>query len=151
MLQNILGKGVASKLWPLRDEEKLAYNVQSRFTLFAYCGILEAYIETENTKQETAFNSFKQVLNEVYTKGLTPEELDTNKSFTKSSLLIQNETKQDRVGSTGFYETMGLGYDFFNKVFKTIDAITLEDLNTFIHQHLDPEKAVYVVIGPNDN
>lgn len=151
MLQNILGKGVASKLWPLRDEEKLAYNVQSRFTLFADNGILEAYIETENTKQETALKSFKQVLNAVYTKGLTPEELDTNKSFTKASFLIQNETKQDRVGSSGFYETMGLGYDFFNKFFQTVDAITLEDLNTFIHKHLDPDKAVYVIIGPNDD
>lgn len=148
MLQNFLGKGVASWLWPLRDKERLAYNIQSRFIPVGKDGILGAYLETENAKRQTAFKAFKDVLNTLHTEGLSSEELDTNKTFTKAHILRENETKRARVKTISSFETIGLGYDFFKRFSQTVDAITLEEMNTFIQKYLDPEKAVYVIIGP---
>ncbi|MBM3285010.1 MAG: insulinase family protein, partial [Candidatus Aminicenantes bacterium] len=47
LLGNFLGKGSGSKLWPLRSEAKLAYNVDCRVTQMSEGGMLEAYLETD--------------------------------------------------------------------------------------------------------
>ena len=44
VLESLLGKGPGSKLWPLRCEKKLAYNVNCRAALMKPAGILEAYL-----------------------------------------------------------------------------------------------------------
>jgi len=50
MIDNLLGKGLNSRLWSLRTQEKLAYNVNSHLTQMKYGGMLEAYLETDKDR-----------------------------------------------------------------------------------------------------
>lgn len=150
MLENLLGKGINSRLWELRMKEKLAYSVQSRLTYTRRGSLLEAYLETDNTKRDIAQSALLAVIKTLYTEGISQEELEITKTYSKSLLMQNNETKDNRTRSMAFFETMGLGYDFFEKIFPIIDAVTLDSINAYIKQYLDPDSAVSVVIGPEE-
>jgi len=150
IIENFLGKGVGSKLWALRYREKLAYNVNSRATQMKDGGILEAYLETDKEKKDVALEALKKVLSSLFEKGITEEELEIAKIYTKASFLRNNETKEIRARNLASYEARGLGYELFNGFFPEIDAIGLDEINTYIKDILNSEKAVEVVIGPKD-
>ncbi len=150
MLETLLGKGVDSKLWPLRIKEKLAYNVNCNATQMKDGGILEAYLETGKEKKETAFEALKKTVFDLFEKGMTEEELSVTKANLRSSFLRNNETKEARVSTLSYFEALGLGLEFFNAFFTEIDAVSLEEINAYIKDILNPEKRVEVIVGPKD-
>jgi predicted Zn-dependent peptidase len=46
-----------------------------------------------------------------------------------------------------FFEASGLGLDYFDGLALEIDALTLEDVNSYVKETLAPEKALEVVVG----
>jgi len=150
IVENLLGKGVGSRLWDLRYIEKLAYNVNAHATLMKDGGILEAYLETDKEKKEVALEALKKVLSSLFEKGITEEELEVTKINAKASFLRENETKVIRAGNLVSFEALGLGYEFLSGFFLQIDAIGLDEINTYIKDILNPGKGVEVVIGPKD-
>ncbi len=150
MVENLLGKGIGSRLWGLRYREKLAYNVYSRATQMKDGGMLEAYLETDKEKKEVALKALKKVLNNLFEKGITEEELEVTKIYTKASFMRSNETKEARTMNLTSFEALGLGYEFLNKFFLEIDAISLDEINAYIKDILNPEKVVEAVVGPKE-
>jgi predicted Zn-dependent peptidase len=150
LLENLLGKGVDSKLWPLRAREKLAYNVNCIATQMKDGGTLEAYLETSKEKKETALEALNKVLIDLFEKGITDEELNVTKVNLKSSFLRNNETKDARASTLSYFEALGLGLEFFNGFFSEIDAVIIEEMNVYIKDILNPEKKLEVIVGPKD-
>ena len=72
------------------------------------------------------------------------------KSHYKASFLRSNETKEKRTSTLAEFEALGLGYNFINTIFQEIDDTSLEEMNTFIKDVLNPDKSVEVIIGPKD-
>ncbi len=150
MLENLLGKGVDSKLWPLRIKEKLAYNVNCVATQMRDAGVLEAYLETDKEKKERALESLKRVLDELYETGISEEELKVTKINLKSAFLRNNETKGARASTLASFQALGLGFEFFNGFFQEIDSVSLEDMNAYIKDILNPEKGLQIIVGPKE-
>ena len=148
--ENLLGKGVNSKLWPLRSREKLAYNVDSHAVQMKEGGILKTYLETENEKKEIALEALKKILNSIHEEGITEEEFQEVKVTTRANFLRSNETKTARTANLAYFETTGLGYDFLIRFFSELDSLTYEETNAYIKEILDPEKGVEVVVGPKN-
>jgi len=148
MVENLLGKGVNSRLWSLRSKERLAYNVNSEAIYMKQGGILRAYLETENKNKDKALESLKQVLQLLHEEGISEEELQTTKISSKANFLRLNETKEARISSFSNFEALGLGYEFFNRFFSEVEAISLDEINAFIKEILNPEKGGEVVVGP---
>jgi predicted Zn-dependent peptidase len=148
MLENLLGKGFNSRLWPLRQKEKLAYMVNSRANQMREAGFIEAYLETENTKKEMAVDALSRVLIELYEEGVSAEELLVTKTNSKANFLRNNETKNIRSITIAYLAALGIGHDFINKYFSEIDAVSLEDFNAYIKNVLDPEKRIHITVGP---
>ena len=148
MVENLLGKGVNSRLWSLRSKERLAYNVNAEAIYMKEGGILRAYLETENKNKEKALESLKQVLQLLHQEGISEEELQTTKISSKADFLRFNETKEARISSFSNFEALGLGYEFFDRFFSEIEVISLDEINAFIKEILNPEKAMEVVVGP---
>lgn len=150
MLENLLGVGVGSKLWPLREEKKLAYVVNARATHMNSGGILEVYLETENSKREVARKELKKILVDLFESGLGEDELKTTKILSKSYFLRGIETKEIRAQNFDFFEASGLGIDFANQILVEIDKISLEEIEAYIKEVLDPERYVEVIVGPKE-
>ena len=148
LLETLLGKGVGSRLWPLRSQEKLAYVVDCKTTQMEKGGFLEAYLETDHSKKEQALTALKNELEALFKEGLSEEEFEMTKVQAKASFLRINETKEERMQNFAIMEAVGLGYEFLNDLFKDINAVTLEEMNAYIKDTLNPEKGVQVVVGP---
>ena len=148
LVENLLGKGLNSRLWPLRYQQKLAYNVNTTATQMKHGGILEAYLESDKEKKEEALAALRAVLMELRENGIESEELEVTKSYSKASFLRDNETKTDRSRNLAAFEALGLGYEFLEKVASEIDAVSLEELNAYIKRILDPARVIEVVVGP---
>jgi zinc protease len=151
MLQNLLGRGIGSKLWPLRTEKKLAYIVNARAFTMKEGGILEAYLETDQTKTKVTIQELKKTIQDLYENGISAEDLDITKAHSQGAALRENETKDEKTYSMAAMEALGLGYDFLARIVSEIEVTTLEEFNAFIRDVLDPEKAVEIVIGPGES
>ncbi len=150
LLDNLLGKGVGSRLWSLRFTEKLAYNVNSRATLMKDGGFLEAYLETNKQKKEAALVALRKVLIDLYEKGIDDKELEVTKIYSRAAFLRNNQAKGIRTQNLAYFEALGLGYEFLNKFFEEIKAISLDVMNAYIKDVLNPENGIEIVVGPND-
>jgi predicted Zn-dependent peptidase len=148
MLQNLVGKGINSKLWPLRTEKKLAYIVNSRALLLKEGGIIEAYLETDQSKKDMATSELENALAELFQNGISAEELRIAKIHSKGMAIRENETKDAKSYNIAILEAMGLGYDFMNKLLAEIEATTLDEFNAFIREVLNPDNAVSISVGP---
>ena len=149
MLQNLLGKGMNSKLWSLRTEKRLAYIVDTRAFLMKEGGMLECFLETDQTKKELAVTELQKTIRDLYQNGVSPEELAITKIHSKGTAIRENETKDTKAFNLATMEALGLGYDFLSRMLVEIDATTLTEFNAFIRDVLNPEKAVKVTVGPN--
>ncbi|UCC40271.1 MAG: insulinase family protein [Candidatus Aminicenantes bacterium] len=150
MLENLLGAGVDSKLWPLRAEKKLAYEINAKATPLKAGGILEAYLETDHRKSDIAAAELKKVFQSLYEKGITEEELQATKINSKTHFVRGNETKEIRVQNFDFFEASDLGIELACSFLQKIDKITLEEINAFIKNVLSPEKRIEVIVGPKE-
>lgn len=148
LTENLLGKGVGSKLWSLRSKERLAYNVNSEATYLKEGGIIRAYLETKNENKQKALESLQKVLQLLNEKGISEEELQATKMSSRANFLRLNETKEARVSTLSDFEALGLGYEFFDRFSAEVDAVSLEEMNVFLKEILNPEEKVEVVVGP---
>ncbi len=148
LLENLLGKGVNSKLWPLRAEEKLAYVVNAQSFVMREGGILEVYLETDQTKIETAMDALKRIIQNLSEEGISGEELEITKIHSKGWFMRESETKDDKTYNLVAFEALELGCEFLNKVLSEMDATSLEEFNAFMKDVLSLDKAVEIIVGP---
>ncbi len=144
----LLGKGIRSRLWDLRMGQRLAYSVQSRLTHAEMGSLLEAFLETDEAKTDQAREALHAIIVDLHTEGVDAGELEMTKSYAQAEILRDNETKESRSFTFGYYQTMGLGYAFLDEIFTQINGISVEDINSFLRTYLDPEKGMEVIIGP---
>jgi zinc protease len=150
MLENLLWDGIGSKLWPLRAEKNLAYDLDAGVTCMKDAGMLKVYLRTDNAKKEQAFKALEEVMKDLYQKGVTGEELQTVKVRAGAQFLRSNETKERRTFYLGLFECIGPGFHFLEDFFSHIKEVTLEDFNGYIKEVLKPDRLVTVIIGPGD-
>jgi len=151
LLEHALGKGIGSRLWPLRAKDKLAYSVGARLTHMKDGGMLELFLLTDNQKQDSALRSLKRIVMDLQKNGMTEQELETTKTYVKSSFLIKNESKDIRTRTIAFFLAQGADMGFINGYFQEIDKTTLDEINSFIQRTILPDKGISLIIGPDSD
>jgi predicted Zn-dependent peptidase len=147
MLENLVGGGVGSRIWPLRAEQNLAYTLNAKTVLMKDAGIIYVYLKTDSTRKEKALPALIEVLAELYKSGIGEEEFYAVKERTRAHFLGNNETKEMRTFYLGFFEMTGLGFEFFTNFFPTLETITPGEFNTYVRQVLNPGGLVKIMIG----
>ena len=146
--ENLVGKGPGSRLWPLRSEKKLAYNVNCSATLMRGGGVIEAYLEADKTKTDAALEGLTAVMGELAQNGIDENELRTTKTLLRANVLRANEMKSPRARTVGQLEMLGLGAEYFETFFADLESLTLDEFNAYIKSVLDTSRSLTVVIGP---
>ena len=83
------------------------------------------------TNPETLDYSRKKIQAEIERlkmEFISDSELKNAKDRLKGGLIIALETNAEKASVIGLFETLGLGYDFFNKYVKMIDEVTASDI-----------------------
>jgi zinc protease len=147
LVNRTLGVGVGSRLWSLRQEEKLAYSVYSEYQLDKYNSVFRAAIGTDTAKVKQALSSMEREWTNLTEEGLTQEELETAKVNMKNGLIYRIDTKANRANNMAYYEYMGYGYRFVLDLINKADSVTLDEVNTFITENLTPDREYISIVG----
>ncbi|MCP2596345.1 insulinase family protein [Candidatus Aminicenantes bacterium AC-335-A11] len=147
LLNVLIGKGTYSRLWALRQKEKLAYSIRSKVNFMLFAGTFSACIETHHDNQEKTVKLLKNEFKKLIENGVSEEELEIAKINSIASFLRENESKSKKAFTFGYFEIHGLGYEYPNKFFNIIENISLKEFNTYIKKWLKPEYKIQIIIG----
>ncbi len=148
LLENALGRGPGTRLWGLRSEKRLAYEVTAEALQMRQAGLLTASLETDASKREEARRALAEALESVWRDGLSAEELAVAKAGLRTSFLRANETKLARAETLDLFDSLGLGADFFEAFAAEADAVGPEEMRAHIRAVLDPARGHWVFVGP---
>ncbi len=148
MLEVLVGKGAGSRMWLLREDKNLAYIAETELIRLKDAGILMLYAKTASETKNQVQMELSNILSALREAGLSPEEFAVTKEYSKSEILRHAETKHSRSLFAALFEEYGLGHDFLFHIDAEIDSVTLEEMDDFIEEILDPSHQVEVTIGP---
>jgi len=149
LLHRTMGGGVGSRIWDLRQKEKLAYSVYTQWLASRYATVFRAAIGTDTSKVKQALGSLEREWGKLLADGITDAELADAKVNMKNSLIYGIDRKSGRADNMAFYEQIGYGYKTILDQIALADEITLEDVNTFVKSRLTPDRKYLSVIGKN--
>ena len=157
LLSQILGGGSSSRLFnDLREEQKLAYWVNSNYNTNDNIGTFSLSIGTTTEDKEAGINSYENIeksingfnkhIQKLLTENVTEEELNAAKLKMKDILYDTKEgqeckTNQIIDGISGHY-----GIDEVNQKLKIIDEITVDDIKNAAN-YIFQNKPTYSLIA----
>ena len=128
LLNTILGSsGLSSRLFlELREKQGLAYTVRSAYEPLDLCGNFFVYIGTEPKNIRTSLNGFSKEINKIMTEMISDEELENAKNNAIGKRQFYQETNILEASLKGYYEFLGLGFEFEDKLIENIKTVTKE-------------------------
>lgn len=139
LLNKIFGGGPSSRLFSdLREQEKLAYSVRSKFDTTEDIGTIKLSIGTTTENKETgeisydnvqkSIEGFKRHIAKIKSEKVTDEEFSNAKLSLKNDILSSNEGTAGKTSSlaSGLSSPYGLARE--NQCLEMIDQITIDDI-----------------------
>ena len=151
LLNTILGSsGLSSRLFlELREKQGLAYSVKSVFEPFVLGGHFFVYIATEPKNIKTALEGFEKEINKVMTEPISDEELENAKNNAIGTRQFYSETNLLEASFKGYYEFLGLGYDFEERLISALKSVTKEELLEAASKYFMGNSALSVLAPEN--
>jgi zinc protease len=148
LLESWLGKGVASRLWPLRSRHGLAYGLGADVQPNREAMLLSAFLKTEAGRADGARGELARLLQTAGRQGIGAAELAAAKAYARSSFLRENEAREPRAALMAFLAGNGLGWRLAGEIPGRLERIGLEEFNALLRAALDPERWFALRIGP---
>ncbi len=147
LLNTILGSsGLSSRLFlELREKQGLAYTVRSVWEPFILGGNFFVYIGTEPKNIKTSIEGFKIEINKIMTELVGEEELNSAKMNAIGKRQFYQETNMLEAILKGYYEFLGLGYDYEEKLIERINNVTSEELINVAKKYFSVPTALSVL------
>jgi len=144
----ILGTGgFGSRLMEeIRVKRGLAYSAYARVNAARSHVYFTGYLQTKLESQNEAEETVKEVIAKFVKDGVTQEELDQAKKFLLGSEPLRVETLSQRLSRTfqEYYKGQRLGSSL--EELKKIEALTLDDLNTYIKKHTEINDLSFAIV-----
>ena len=160
LLNTILGGTPSSRLFSdLRENQKLAYQVNSKLAYYDNSGILSMFIKTttdDAVSGKTSYENLQKSLNgfnnhvrKIMNEKVTEEELESAKLTFKNEILNYSELTADKnisilLGLESFY---GVSQD--NQILDMIDSITAEDIQAAANYIFNSNPVTSIVATQN--
>ena len=147
LLNEVMGNNVGSRLWYLRQKEKLAYAVYTQYIINKYGAAFLAAIGTDTTKVKTALSSLNREWDSMVNDGVTADELRDAKVNMKNNLIYRIDRKSNRANNMAYYEYIGYGYHFILDMINKADSITLDELNQYVKNRFTDDNKFVSIVG----
>ncbi len=133
----------------VRVKRGLAYSAHARLQLNKTSSYLSGLLQTKLENQDEAIKVVREVIDDFIKNGANEKELDGAKKFLLGSEPLRNELLHQRLGTTlnEFYKELPLGHS--KNELKKIEALSLDELNSFIKSHKEIEKLTFSVVTKN--
>jgi zinc protease len=132
----------------VRDTEGLSYNLSSRFNMSDYLdGVWMVNVAVAPVNLNRAMVSTREEIEKYVKEGITPAELETQKSFFAGNYNVRLGSNGGVAGALVAAEKFGYGPAYLDEFPKRIERVTLEQANQAIKDHFRPDKMNVVVAG----
>jgi zinc protease len=132
----------------VRDQEGLTYGIISRFFEPSFLdGPWAVSVTVNPANVERALASARDVLARYVDEGITPQELDDEKSAFVGSFLVGLGTNGGIAAQLLLAEVFGFGPAYLDQLPEQVRALTREEVNAAIRAHLHPERLITVIAG----
>lgn len=144
-----LGGGMNSRLFQeVREKRGLAYGVQARLDGLSRSGLFRIYVGTAADRAHESIEVILAELEKLENEGLHPEEIELGKIRLKSSQVMRSESTAGRMvanlRSWWFEGKLKSPQD----VQRLIDDVSLDDVNTLVHDLGIRRNLAIVALGP---
>jgi predicted Zn-dependent peptidase len=148
ILNSYLGGGMSGKLFQvLREENSLCYETNSIYPTKLLSGHFIIYLGLDADRLSLAKEKIDEIIAGLKSKKLfTQKDLEETKLKIKGRFLLDHQTSLRQGWYLGFWEIMGLGYDFDEKYIDSLYSISLDDINSVIDKIFSSPKIVVEII-----
>ncbi len=147
LLNTLLGaSGLSSRLFlELREKQGLAYTVRSVYEPYVLGGNFFVYIATEPKNIKVSLEGFEKEINKIMTELIGDEELENAKNNAIGKRQFYRETNLMEASLNGYYEFLGLGCDYEEKLISEIKSLSSEKLLETAKKYFDGYSALSVL------
>jgi len=144
------GSGFGSRLMEeVREKRGLTYGIYSYFSPMQAQGPFTISVQTRAELSEATLEFVRQLLSDYVQHGPTEAELATAKQEFFGSFPLtaaSNAAIVGQLGAIGFYD---LPHNWLEKLMQDVQALSLEQLNETLKQHINPDALVVITVGPS--
>ena len=149
MLSVVLGGGSTSRLFErIREDEGLAYNIQSFYSPYPSAGMLGIYaaVNPENYHKtlELTFEEIRKLRDE----GVPQQELDAAREQIKGYVLMSLENTFARAGRMAKSLMLHDRIIPIDEFIAKLEAVSTDDVQQLAKDTFSPENTAHVVLGP---
>ena len=149
ILNVILGDGMSSRLFlNLREQQSLAYDVNSSSNHFLDCGSLVIYCGVEPRKSREAVRAVIGELQELHQE-VPPQELNKAKEYTKGRVLLRLEDTRAVASWLASQELLQGRVATPDETVCHIDAVTATDVARVAQNLFCQDKLKLALVGPH--
>ena len=148
VMNDILGGGSARRLFNnLRETKGYTYGAYSSLNSDELIGKFEASAKVRNEVTDSAVVEFMNELSRIRNEKVSADELQKTKSFMMGNFARSLESPQTIARFALNTARYGLDKDYYRNYLKTLDAVTVEDVQAMAQKYVKPENAYIVVVG----
>lgn len=149
LLSTILGDGRSSRLYrEIREQSGLAYSVSA----FSYTpgdpGLLGIDATADPTKRETLQQRILKIVDDIKTKGVTPEELEKAKKGALTNHLHGLTTMRGQASDIGSSWFLTRNLNFTHDYLEAIQRVTVDDLRRVANTYLVDSNLTIASLNP---
>ena len=142
------GGGFSSRLVNrIRDEQGLAYDVDSGFEANVMPGPFSVRLQTRNAAANQAIAGALAEIRRIRTEPVSDQELADAKAYLIGSFPLRLDTTGKLAGLLTVVELHSLGLSYFDDYPKAIAAVTKEDILRVAQKYINPALYALVVVA----
>jgi predicted Zn-dependent peptidase len=146
ILNSYLGTGMSSQLFVnLREKQGLAYVVSSAYPTLAHAGHFFMFIGTDPKNRETVLKGFETEIDQLKNTAISPEALKSAKDKMIGGFALAHETNTNQAFYLGFYETVGVGYQFDAQYPSMLEQVTSADIQRVAQTYFSQPNVLSIV------
>ena len=148
VLNALLGTGMSSRMFSnIREKRGLAYVVGSIYPSRQADSRFVMYIGTDPKNGEAVQEAFVQETDRLKTELVDETELKEARDKLAGNFALSHETNVNQAYYLGFFEVLGVGYEYDESYSKLIQEVTPEDIQHVAQQYFSKPN-VTVVVSP---
>ena len=150
LLLNLIfgGDPLASRLGEtIREKHGLTYNIQSGFNPMKKTGYWNVMLQTKNDSTQKAIDLIRGEIKKLRENEITDDELSDARSNFRGRSALEVESNRGLAMKLISVEYNDLGDFWLENFFKSIDAVTKEQIQKMARKYLDPERFLLMIVG----
>ena len=135
----------------VREKRGLTYGIGTALAGYDHADIIAGQLSSDNTKAAQAIQVIRDQWAEIAAKGVTPEELETAKTYMTGAYPLRFDGNGRIASILVGMQSLGLTPDYPKTRNDRINAVTLEDVNRVAKRLMNPDTLTFVVVGQPEN